>query len=327
VWADLEQGSAGKTERFGDAETGWKDRLIIPAPGSKREEPEPEEVSTKASVKDSKSKKEKEKKDLKPFEVKASTEAVTAAGVPADITPEEVAAIAAAAAAFEEKTQAPAEFSVKATEVPEEPTAVSATVQPDAIEAKPVEAKSKEIAAPDAPVVSAEAAKSTEPVAEAKTSEPAPVAKETTPEVPAAEVQTEPESSPVPASDAAVVAAIATIVEKPVEASEAALASAASVATVPKWVAQEVPLPPAETGINLEQEMQKTGAVLQAATAGDFSPKAIVEPLPAPPIGPDRSTPCTRRWSTMLRHFCAAWRNCAAAMPRGRREQSATPPR
>src|SRR5207244_3315326 len=63
VWADLEQGSSGKTEKFGDAETGWKDRLIIPAPGSKPEEPEPEETPVKAKGKKDKA---KEKEETKP---------------------------------------------------------------------------------------------------------------------------------------------------------------------------------------------------------------------------------------------------------------------
>src|ERR1041385_4029445 len=41
VWADLEKGDGSNAapgkEKFGDAETGWKNRLIIPAPGSKPE--------------------------------------------------------------------------------------------------------------------------------------------------------------------------------------------------------------------------------------------------------------------------------------------------
>src|ERR1041385_5585283 len=41
VWADLEKGDdSSKTEKFGDAETGWKNRLIIPTPGSKQTEPD-----------------------------------------------------------------------------------------------------------------------------------------------------------------------------------------------------------------------------------------------------------------------------------------------
>src|SRR5882724_6998169 len=80
VWADLEQGSTGKTEKFGDAETGWKNRLIIPIPGAKQEEPEPEEVPAKASAKGKKDK-AKEKEEIKPLEVKAPVEAPSAAGV------------------------------------------------------------------------------------------------------------------------------------------------------------------------------------------------------------------------------------------------------
>src|SRR5437667_5367322 len=83
AWSELEQGSgaSAKSEKFGDAETGWKNRLIIPVPGSKQEEPEPEEVSTKASK--GKKDKAKDKEEIKTLEVKAQIEAVCAVGVPA----------------------------------------------------------------------------------------------------------------------------------------------------------------------------------------------------------------------------------------------------
>ncbi len=258
VWAELEQDTSGKTEKFGDAETGWKERLIIPTPGSKHEEPEPEEVSSK-SAKDSKGKKDKgkEKKkeeDLKPMEVKAPVEVTASAGVPADITPEEVAAIAAAAAAFEEKNQPTADFPVKKSEVPEAPTpVVGATVQPEAVETKPVEAKAKEPAATkEAPAETM--VKAVESGA-AKVPEPIPAGKETAPKVAVTEAKAA-ETAPAPVA----------------------------ATSVPKWMAKEVPLPPEETGISLEQEMQKATAVLQAATAMvDLSAMASALPTPEPP--------------------------------------------
>src|SRR6185312_3672350 len=82
AWAELEQGSGSapaKSEKFGDSETGWKNRLIIPAPGSKQEEPEPEEVPVKGSK--NKKDKGKDKEELKPMEVKAPGDAVSAVGV------------------------------------------------------------------------------------------------------------------------------------------------------------------------------------------------------------------------------------------------------
>ncbi len=283
AWAELEQGNSAtpsKGEKFGDAETGWKNRLIIPAPGSKAVEPEPEE-EVSAKGKSSKGKKDKAKEEIKPLEVKAPGE-TSAVGVPADITPEEVAAIAAAAAAFEEKNQPPAEFAVKKSEVPEEPVPVTASIQPEKIESKPVEAQAKEPApAQEAPVVETP---KTESVVEAKLSEPAPAAKDIVPEVAVAEVKTTAVES-APATTNTIVAANSPA-EKPAELANAASAPVvAATPAVPKWIAQEVPVPPAEVGISLEQEMQKANAVLQAATAMvDLSAMANVEPPPPAPV-------------------------------------------
>ena len=282
AWAELEQdGPPGKAEKFGDAETGWKNRLTIPAPGSKHEEPEPEETPVKGKGKKDKGK-EKKEEELKPLEVKPPVEVQTTAGVPADITPEEVAAIAAAAAAFEEKNPPAAEFSVKKSEVPEEPVAVAAvTVQPEAIEAKPVEAKVKE-AEKETPVVAGETTpKTVEPAVEAKISEPASTAKETVPEVVGTEVKAAEAASAASVSETAVETASKSTAEKPAEVIPAPAPATAT--SAPKWVAKEIPLPPEETGISLEQEMQKATAVLQAATAKvDFStPKNVGDPSPA----------------------------------------------
>ena len=289
AWSELEQGSGSapaKSEKFGDSETGWKNRLIIPTPGSRQEEPEPEEAPVKASK--GKKDKAKDKEEIKPLEVKAPADAVSAVGVPADITPEEVAAIAAAAAAFEEKTQPPAEFAVKKSEIPEEPAAVaSVSVQPEIVESKPVEVQAKESTpAQEAAVAATETPKPAEPAVEVKSSEPAPVTKEIIPEVAVAEVKTtSSEPAPAAATHEPVVASVP-VAEKPGEAvgAVATLVSAPTTPAVPKWIAQEVPLPPAETGISLEQEMQKANAVLQAATAMvDLSAMAIAEPpKPAP---------------------------------------------
>jgi CheY-like chemotaxis protein len=272
VWAELEKGEGdGKAEKFGDAETGWKDRLRIPS-GSKKDEPEEEEASAKSGKgKKDKAKDKKKEEDLKPLEVKPPVEAVSAAGVPADITPEEVAAIAAAAAAFEEKNQ-PAEFAVKKSEVPEEaPATASASEAP---ESKSVEAKAKESeAAKDAPVVEAPAVKA--PEADSKASEPAPAA--------ITDVVAESKSASaatVSASSEAVVTS-GTPTEKLAEVAEAKSTAVSEPAkpTGPRWIASEVSLPPTETGINLEQEMQKATAVLQAATAMvDLSAMAVSEP-------------------------------------------------
>jgi CheY-like chemotaxis protein len=280
VWAELEQGppdAPGKSEKFGDAETGWKNRLIIPTPGAKQAEPEPEPEEASSKSKGKKDKKAKE--EPKPMEVKASHEV---AGVPADITPEEVAAIAAAAAAFEEKNQPPAEFAVKKSEISEEPAAVAAVIQPEKAEEKlvEVEAQAKESApAPEASTaLVTEAPKPVEAIAEVKPAEPTADTKEmAAPEVTAtepaiAEAMPAPQATTEPSLEAS-----RAVEEKPAEV----VAAVAATPAVPRWVAQEVPIPPAEVGISLEQEMQKANAVLQAATAMvDLSAMAVEPPKP-----------------------------------------------
>ncbi len=283
VWADLEKGSDGKTERFGDAETGWKDRLIIPSGSKKKDEPEEDDVSAKA--KDSKGKKGKEKKkeeDLKPLEVKAPVEVMTAAGVPADITPEEVAAIAAAAAAFEEKTQPPADFAVNKSEVPEPAAAVvTATIQPDSVETKPVEAQAKESETVNQILpAAATASPAVESAAEIKLAEPANAAKETASQVAVTDLKVAETVAAAFVSQPVAEVGSAQTIEKPAEVLPVP-GAAASIAA-PRWEAKEIPLPPEETGISLEQEMHKATAVLQAATAMvDLSAMANPAPVEA----------------------------------------------
>jgi len=232
VWADLEKDGDGKAERFGDSETGWKDRLSIPTGSRKKEDPEEEEELSAKSGKGKKDKGKEKKKDeeLKPLEVKPPVEAVSPAGVPADITPEEVAAIAAAAAAFEEKSQ-PVEFSVKQSEIAEEPPAAVSASQSATSDRKSDEAEAKE----------------------SKPAKDAPAG--TVPTAKAVEAETGSNISEAPA--ASEVAAIPSSPAEKAEAAESKFSAAAEPAKSigPRWVAMETPLPPAETGIDLEQEM------------------------------------------------------------------------
>jgi twitching motility two-component system response regulator PilH len=80
---------------FGDSETGWKERLIIPTPSARRAEPGIERFEPPVSVPRQAPQQEGE---FRPAESKGS--GPVPAGLPPDITPEEVAAISAAAAAF-----------------------------------------------------------------------------------------------------------------------------------------------------------------------------------------------------------------------------------
>jgi CheY-like chemotaxis protein len=88
---------------FGDKETGWKNRLSIPGPNAKAAQAENDAPETMASP----------VRDLEPSEPARLAEATPEferpipAGLPADITPEEIAAITAAAASFDGKAGNP----------------------------------------------------------------------------------------------------------------------------------------------------------------------------------------------------------------------------
>src|SRR5207245_138821 len=74
-------------EQFGDRETGWKDRLNVPAPGQKTEQLTAPPSSTE-------SREPERAQDFQPPQI----EHPLPAGLPPDITAEELAAIQAAAA-------------------------------------------------------------------------------------------------------------------------------------------------------------------------------------------------------------------------------------
>jgi CheY-like chemotaxis protein len=94
-FAKASAGVESSDDSFGDSETGWKERLIIPTPSARRVEPAIERFEPPVSVPQQAQQKEGE---FRPAESKGS--GPVPAGLPSDITPEEVAAISAAAAAF-----------------------------------------------------------------------------------------------------------------------------------------------------------------------------------------------------------------------------------
>jgi CheY-like chemotaxis protein len=129
--AAIEQSS---DDRFGDSETGWKDRLIIPTPTGRQADP----VAAGAAQ-------ALLREEFRPAEPKQEFERFErpiASSLPPDITAEEVAAISAAAAAFaagapgtergavvgspEPKSEAIAEPTVEAESVPEASAAAPA---------------------------------------------------------------------------------------------------------------------------------------------------------------------------------------------------------
>ncbi|MGZ4733730.1 MAG: response regulator, partial [Terriglobales bacterium] len=131
--AAVEQSDTG--DRFGDKETGWKNRLTIPVPHVKpkagEEAPEIAATSNGPELRES-----EQVEAVKPVEAQGF-ERPMPAGLPADITPEEIAAITAAAASFSGK--------IEQTSAIPEPTIPAATI-PETTVHDPV--ASQEVAAP-----------------------------------------------------------------------------------------------------------------------------------------------------------------------------------
>jgi CheY-like chemotaxis protein len=301
--AAVEQSEKG--ERFGDKETGWKNRLTIPAPNFKPApgEAEPNEVPTARSS-------DLERGEgFKPVESRQEFERPIPAGLPADITPEEIAAIAAAAASIGSRSQetvavpeaAPANVvasqEVASTEVaaveiaavapsPPEAAAVSASSAPDA------EKETRAEAPADALPVAAEV------VAEAVASEPArPDDLPAASELPAVAAQTDSETRIVaetqasaaekPTGDSEVMAAIASLapanghaVENIQPAAQVSASgqnfsvsayhsgiSAALQATGSRWIAETVAVASDEAVLVLEREMEQAHATSVATDA------------------------------------------------------------
>ena len=147
--AAVEQSDAA--DRFGDKETGWKNRLIIPRPDAKprAEEQAPEAVASapaagsepRGAENVSASLVSGQIEDVKHAEPSRDF-ASAIPGLPADITPAEIAAITAAAAAFGGPPEAErTNTEIATSEVVADPVALPAPVS--------AEAPSSESAAPE----------------------------------------------------------------------------------------------------------------------------------------------------------------------------------
>jgi twitching motility two-component system response regulator PilH len=293
--AAVERSDAG--ERFGDKETGWKNRLTIPSPNFKSTPAEtdaPEVVAGPARDFD-----RSEAGSL--AEAKPEFERPIPAGLPADITPEEIAAIAAAAASFDgsaghptvipEGSASEAAASMQAASAqtlvqPAEPEAPAATlasatelenaVAPEVVaEAPPAAAEtvSEPVATSEAAKVEDVAAASELPAATAETSseQPAaspaevtetPISGAQTPEAQTPETQV-PEIEKPSTGDAEVMAAIASLAPSNGHGSESVV--------------------PASGSNGNGQEIPVAVALVAAAEAGITGPRWIAESVtPAP---------------------------------------------
>lgn len=127
--AAMEQ--SGSADSFGDTETGWKNRLTIPPPPARATEGEIPQVASSVV------RELWRDQESKPVDPKQEFERPVPAGLPPDITPEEIAAITAAAASFGSQPQEPAARSEAEKSEAEEP---KSAVSSAAIDESPAEA-------------------------------------------------------------------------------------------------------------------------------------------------------------------------------------------
>jgi CheY-like chemotaxis protein len=240
---------SGGEEQFGDRETGWKDRLNIPAPGQKAEQqPAAPPASTESREPES-------AQDFRPPQIVHPLPA----GLPPDITAEELAAIQAAAATV---AQAAEESSS---------TVTLAENIVDAPEENPAEPAPMSFAS--APQNAVEAAVTpTEPMAGLAHDEDASGTVGTQAASIAADSENAEQGAEVPseklsAPDADVMAAIASLAPADVQSSSTSSASGA-ISSGPRWIAEPVPMSDEDSTYVLEHEMEKTYAAIAAAEAG-----------------------------------------------------------
>ncbi len=285
--AAIEQMSAGK--QFGDLETGWKNRLKIPPPHqtsregrSEDSEPQVEPVHSGRS-------------EAVAQEAKERAPERGASSRMGDITPDEIAAITAAAAAFSAQGEDPF---VKLVQAAETKSAVAQEKPEPVAETGAVEMGATFATAPEVPAEAEKESAAMEPVnatpiPAAVTPAEGEVAKAVVADVPPPEIPAtqEVESFP-PVSEATekgklgreeVAAALASLA--PVTGRTEAFARAAEtqpapamLATAssqgfsgPRWAAETVALADDEGALILEQEMIKAQAALAAVAAESAS--------------------------------------------------------
>jgi len=299
-----------------DEDNGWKSRIVFPKKKEKAPEPEVEDPAVYNPV----------NKDLKtviehklvetpvqpqPQQPEAQREervnvgALATEGLPKDVTPEEIAALAAAAAQVKGTIE-----EVKA----EEKTPAAEKARTTELETAAPTPESK-VETKDEPSVA-------DPVASIVGSAPVPeppVTLAETPKPEKSEKEAEPEVSATPADVMAAIAGLeqqspasdshafgnrtwagAEKSEEPVTMAVAASASAA--APSPRWTAVAVALAPEESAISLEQEMQKaqessapaeTAPVAVSSASIEPEPVAEAVAAPATPAADEVSSPAS----------------------------------
>jgi CheY-like chemotaxis protein len=251
---------SGGEERFGDKESGWKNRLNIPAPGAKLEEPR-EQTPTAPGTAPEQSGRDDDGRKPEPSE---TPESPIPAGLPADITAEEIEAIRAAAATM-----------VRTVE-----ESTGDTKLDDAV--APTEENSPEAALASFASTAQTSGESTGFVSETTAS--AEVYEETSGEAastPTASMEADAatqahevssEKKQVP-DDQDVMAAIASLT--PANGEGATISAAPAISSGPRWVAEPAALSAEDSTYVLEHEMEKAYAAIAAAEAGRAAAMAL----------------------------------------------------
>ena len=279
--AAIERMSAGKS--FGDTETGWKNRLTIPPPHQKPRQEEESEPSVEP---------------VSPAPVQSPAEPVlerVSSGM-GDITPDEIAAITAAAAAFSSQGEDPFAKLIQAVEA-------KSALQNEAKAEAMTEAPAADIGATFAAAaeVATEAEKEPETIESAPPVEVAPVpelagvqeetAKVAVAHIPTGESTVPPEATSSTPTEAetgsgklaheevvAALAALAPIHAVPTDEGEPSVATSGS---GPRWMAEAVVMPDDEAALILEEEMIKAQAALAVAAETTAGPIGQFEVAPA----------------------------------------------
>jgi CheY-like chemotaxis protein len=153
--ASVDAGPDG--EKFGDSDAGWKARLRIPTGKPKNSDPDPDYAATQGKGFREYVEPPPTKKSAPPSQPAATPmpERPMPAGLPHDITPEEIAAITAAAAQLSGAAVAPAPVAASTDDTAPPHTEVSSNDAASEEEGAPVTfASSPQIAAEPEPVVS-----------------------------------------------------------------------------------------------------------------------------------------------------------------------------
>jgi CheY-like chemotaxis protein len=241
-----------------EEDSGWKNRIAFPTKKKEKEkEPEFEEAVVPIASRNSRTEFREmavEAPAGQKSEETVDVGALANAGLPKDVTPEEIAALAAAAARIKGKIAEP-NREEPVSEIP-----VSAAVQAASLEA------------PASPLEVYGADAATEVLSEGKESEPKAAAESEQASSAVAHSQETPrENTP---EEQNVTAAVGPSSQEALETAgepvtmAAAAAVGESVSQASRWTAVSVALAPEETGISLEQEMQKAYAEFAAAETG-----------------------------------------------------------